>query len=210
MKSFCITSLLLLTITFSLAQNSSLKGRIIDSNGFPLPGATLEAKPSGKFAVTDFNGFFTILGIDGNQTLKISYLGFETLEETINLTKGETTTQTFTLTPSTKKLEEIVISVFQNGIIKGLNKQKSDLNVTNVVSADQIGKYPDDNVGDVLKRVTGISMQGDQGEARNIVMRGLGPGLNSVTLNGERIPSAEGDNRNIQLDLIPSAMIQTI
>ena len=59
MKSFCITSLLLLTITFSLAQNSSLKGRIIDSNGFPLPGATLEAKPSGKFAVTDFNGFFT-------------------------------------------------------------------------------------------------------------------------------------------------------
>ena len=210
MKSFFVTSLLLLSITFSLAQTSSLKGRIIDSNGFPLPGATLEAKPSGKFAVTDFNGFFTILGIDGNQTLKISYLGFETLEETINLTKGETTTQTFTLTPSTKKLEEIVISVFQNGIIKGLNKQKSDLNVTNVVSADQIGKYPDDNVGDVLKRVTGISMQGDQGEARNIVMRGLGPGLNSVTLNGERIPSAEGDNRNIQLDLIPSAMIQTI
>ena len=53
-------------------------------------------------------------------------------------------------------------------------------------------------------------MQGDQGEARNIVMRGLGPGLNAVTLNGERIPSAEGDNRNVQLDLIPSAMIQTI
>lgn len=210
MKSFCFTLILLFNLTFSLAQTSSFKGRVLDSNGFPLPGATIQAKPSGKAVVTDSNGFFTILGIDGDQTFKISYLGFETVEKLVSLTAGQTTTQNFTLSPSTNELEEVVISVFQDGIIKGLNKQKSDLNVTNVVSADQIGKYPDDNVGDVLKRVAGISMQGDQGEARNIVMRGLGPGLNSVTLNGERIPSAEGDNRNIQLDLIPSAMVQTI
>jgi TonB-dependent receptor len=38
----------------------------------------------------------------------------------------------------------------------------------------------------------------------------MAPQLNSVTLNGERLPSAEGDNRNIQMDLIPSDMIQTI
>lgn len=47
-------------------------------------------------------------------------------------------------------------------------------------------------------------MQNDQGEARNIVVRGLASNLNSVTLNGGRIPSAEGDNRNVQMDLIPS------
>jgi hypothetical protein len=53
------------------------------------------------------------------------------------------------------------------------------------------------NIGDALKRVSGITMQNDQGEARNIIVRGLAPQLNSVTINGERIPSAEGDNRNI-------------
>ncbi len=53
-------------------------------------------------------------------------------------------------------------------------------------------------------------MQVDQGEARNIVVRGLAPQLNSVTLNGSRIPSAEGTNRNVQMDLIPSDMIQTV
>ncbi len=53
-------------------------------------------------------------------------------------------------------------------------------------------------------------MQNDQGEARNIIIRGLAPSLNSVTLNGDRIPSAEGDNRNVQMDLIPSDMISTI
>ncbi|MDZ7612883.1 MAG: TonB-dependent receptor plug domain-containing protein [Flavobacteriaceae bacterium] len=64
--------------------------------------------------------------------------------------------------------------------------------------------------GDAMERIPGITMQVDQGEARNIIIRGLSPQLNSVTLNGSRIPSAEGDNRNIQLDLIPSDMIQTI
>ena len=54
------------------------------------------------------------------------------------------------------ELGEVVVSGFQSGIIKGLNKQKSDVNVTNVVSADQIGKFPDDNVGDVIKRIAGI------------------------------------------------------
>ena len=53
-------------------------------------------------------------------------------------------------------------------------------------------------------------MQLDQGEARNVIVRGLSPQLNSVTLNGSRIPSAEGDNRNVQMDLIPSDMIQSI
>jgi len=73
-----------------------------------------------------------------------------------------------------------------------------------------MGRFPDANIGDAIKRVPGITMQNDQGEARNIVVRGMGPEFNSVTFNGERIPSAEGDNRRVQLDLIPSDMIQTV
>jgi TonB-dependent receptor len=79
-----------------------------------------------------------------------------------------------------------------------------------VISSDQIGRFPDANIGDALKRVPGITIQNDQGEARNLIIRGLAPNLNSVTLNGDRIPSAEGDNRNVQMDLIPSDMISTI
>ena len=65
-------------------------------------------------------------------------------------------------------------------------------------------------MGDALKRIPGIAMQGDGGEARTINMRGFGAEFNSVTLNGERMPSAEGGNRIVQLDLIPSDMIQAI
>ncbi|UZJ63086.1 TonB-dependent receptor plug domain-containing protein [Sphingobacterium sp. KU25419] len=96
------------------------------------------------------------------------------------------------------------------GQAKALNQQKNNQNITNIISSDQVGRFPDANIGDALKRVPGITMQNDQGEARNIIIRGLAPHLNSVTLNGDRIPSAEGDNRNVQMDLIPSDMISTI
>lgn len=79
-----------------------------------------------------------------------------------------------------------------------------------MVSADQIGKFPDSNIGDALKRISGINVQYDQGEARFGQVRGTPADFSSVSINGSRIPSAEGDIRNVQLDLIPSDMIQTI
>ena len=61
-----------------------------------------------------------------------------------------------------------------------------------------------------MKRISGINVQYDQGEARFGQVRGTSADLSSVTINGNRIPSAEGDIRNVQLDLIPSDMVQTI
>ena len=177
MKKNIVFLITLLATSLIYSQTSTLKGKITDGNGFALPGATIQASPSGKAVVTDFNGFYTIVGIDGDQIIKVSYIGFETVEQSISIEDGSNSLD-FTLETAISELGEVVVSGFQSGIIKGLNKQKSDVNVTNVVSADQIGKFPDDNVGDVIKRIAGVSMQGDQGEARNIVMRGLGPGQN--------------------------------
>ena len=69
---------------------------------------------------------------------------------------------------------------------------------TNIVSADQVGKFPDSNIGDALKRISGINVQYDQGEARFGQVRGTSADLSSVTINGNRVPSAEGDTRNVQ------------
>ena len=209
MRKIYLLLIAILFASFSFSQ-TSLKGRIIDSNGFPLPGATIILNGD-KGAVSDFNGFYKFIDVEAGDTeISVSYIGFEDTNISVALSENTTTTQDFTLAPSATELAEIVVSGYSSGIVKGLNQQKADLNVTNIISADQVGKFPDTNVGDVLKRVSGVSMQGDQGEARNIVIRGFAAGLNSVTLNGDRIPSAEGDNRNVQLDLIPSGMIQTI
>ena len=195
----------------TLAQSGQIKGRVLDKDNFPLPGATVITETSGTAAISDFDGYFTLTAVPvGPDQVQVSYVGFETISQAVTVLEGQTIYVEFNLTASVNELNEVVISGFQAGINKALNKQRTDINVTNVISSDQVGKFPDANIGDALRRVPGISMQNDQGEARDIIVRGFAPGLNSVTLNGERIPSAEGDNRRIQMDLIPSDMIQTI
>lgn len=138
-------------------------------------------------------------------------MGYAPIEQQIEVIAGQNTVVNLNLTTDIQTLEGIVIIGDRlKGQAKALNQQKNNTNVTNVISADQVGRFPDANIGDALKRVPGITMQNDQGEARNIVIRGLASSLNSVTLNGDRIPSAEGDNRNVQMDLIPSDMISSI
>ncbi len=201
-----------LIAAIAFAQSGNIQGIITDNNGISIPGATVLIQNINKGTVSDFDGRFTFVNIpEGNHSLKIEYLGFSPVEQHVTITAQQTASASILLEPANIQLDDVKIVV--NGIsgqAKALNTQKNNMNITNVVSTDQIGKFPDANIGDAVKRIPGITMQVDQGEARNIIVRGLSPQLNSVTLNGSRIPSAEGDNRNVQMDLIPSDMIQTI
>ena len=193
------------------AQTGNLTGTLIDKDGLYVPGASIFILDIQKGAVSDFDGNFKILQIPvGMHKLKITYLGYKDIIKDIEIKEGQTLKVSYSLDDAKYELDEIQIATGLSGQAKALNTQKNNINITNVVSTDQIGKFPDANIGDAVRRIPGITMQVDQGEARNIIVRGVSPQLNSVTLNGSRIPSAEGDNRNIQMDLIPSDMIQTI
>jgi TonB-dependent receptor len=208
-----VAMLLLLGFSFgAYSQNGNITGVISDANGIYLPGANVFIKALDKGTITDFDGRYTLISVPaGTYTLEVSYLGYENFSQQVSINAGQTSSLNIVLTPSSVDLQEVQVIGFGPGSqATALNTQKSNINITNVVSTDQIGKFPDANIGDAVKRIPGITMQVDQGEARNIIVRGLSPQLNSVTLNGSRIPSAEGDNRNIQMDLIPSDMIQTI
>lgn len=197
----------------ALAQSGVISGKVLDQNDhFSLPGATLRIENSNKYTVSDKNGNYQFLDLKpGVYTVYIDYLGYETTSQQIEVTEHNNTVIDFSLSSGLQELNEVVIlGDYLKGQAKALNQQKSNGNITNIISSDQVGRFPDANVGDALKRVPGITMQNDQGEARNIIIRGLSPELNSVMLNGDRIPSAEGDNRNVQMDLIPSDMISTI
>ncbi|MEB2777077.1 TonB-dependent receptor [Algoriphagus sp. D3-2-R+10] len=195
----------------ALAQGV-LKGRVIDAHNLSMPGANVVLKNTTLGTITNQAGDYSIVDLpQGSYEVEVTYLGYGSVIYKTTIEKGETTILNFKLDETTiESLEFIVMGDRLKGQAKALNQQKNNANITNVVSSDQIGRFPDANIGDALKRIPGITMQNDQGEARNIIIRGLAPQLNSVTLNGERLPSAEGDNRNVQMDLIPSDMIQTI
>ncbi len=213
MKQLLLSTLFLFTLTaVSLGQSAVLTGKVIDKNGLSLPGATILVEDLEKGTVSDNSGSFLMTKLpNGKLKLKISYLGYQTKLIDAELSAEKTTEILINLEEGYVQGTEVVILGDRlRGQAKALNQQKNNMNITNVVAADQIGRFPDANVGDAMKRIPGITMQGDQGEARNVIVRGMAPQLNSVTLNGERIPSAEGDNRNVQLDLIPADMISMI
>ena len=103
-------------------------------------------------------------------------------------------------------MNEVVVTGM-NSQYKAMSQQKNSINISNVISADQVSRFPDSNIGDALKRIPGISVQYDQGEARFGHVRGTSPDLSSVTIDGTRVPSAEAEMRSVQLDLIPADMI---
>lgn len=212
-KLLIILLLLMVSPTVLVAQSGSITGRVVDRDGFPMPGATilLVELPS-KGTVSDANGRYTLVNVPvGSFTVRVSYIGYATLNLPAEVGQGVSTVLNVRLEEAAKVGDEvIVLGDNLRGQARALNQQRNNMNITNVVSSDQVGRFPDANIGDALKRVSGITIQNDQGEARNIIIRGMAPQLNSVTINGERMPSAEGDNRLIQLDLIPADMIQSI
>ncbi|MEQ9167230.1 MAG: carboxypeptidase-like regulatory domain-containing protein [Fulvivirga sp.] len=211
-----MTKKLLSTLYFLLftgalfAQSASVSGKITDENGLPMPGALVVLTDINRGAITDNQGSFTLLNVPtGSYQIKISFIGYATIEKDVEVTSG--ISLDFNMQVSTMLGDEVVVIGDRlKGQAKALNQQKTNSNITNIVASDQMGRFPDANIGDAMKRIPGITMQYDQGEARDIIIRGMAPQLNSVTLNGERLPSAEGDNRRIQMDLIPSDMIQTV
>lgn len=208
---FMLVSLLVMTsAAANEQQNGTVRGRIVDDNNLPLPGANVFIEPLNKGSVTNVDGFYTILSVpSGSWELSVSYIGFNPESAVINVAPGGTSVQNFTLNAGIM-LGDVTIGYSLQGQARAMNQQRTNANITNIVASDQIGRFPDANIGDALKRLPGINVQYDQGEARFGSIRGTESRLNSVTINGERMPSAEGKNRVIQLDLIPADMIQSI
>lgn len=194
----------------NVVKQGTIRGRIIDASKQTLPGASIYIENLRTGVTSDVNGYYTFSNLNpGTYTIKISYVGYSPVEMKITIPAGRTLEKDVVLNEGLE-LQEIVVGGAFQGQRRAINSQKNSLGITNVVSADQVGKFPDSNIGDALKRISGINVQYDQGEARFGQVRGTSADLSSVTINGNRIPSAEGDTRNVQLDLIPADMIQTI
>ncbi|MCI4588925.1 TonB-dependent receptor [Sphingobium sp. BYY-5] len=83
-------------------------------------------------------------------------------------------------------------------------------NTVETLRANDVGKLPDQNVAEAVKRLPGLSVANDQGEGRYVIIRGIDPNLINVTLNGQTLPAPEPAGRVVKLDDLPSAMIQAI
>ena len=177
-----------------------VRGQVTDVEKHALPGATIQIEQLGVRTLSDESGFYTFTGIKpGTYTIKVSYVGYAPTYKKVTVSADKRLQVVGLVMGEERTLNEAVVTGAFAAQRRALQQQKSSMGVSNVVSADQVGKFPDSNIGDALKRISGINVQYDQGEARFGQVRGTSADLTSVTVNGNRLPSAEGDTRNVQL-----------
>lgn len=123
----------------------------------------------------------------------------------------ERPTQTSQAEPDTVEgPADIVVTGFRASQREAVAEKRAADNVVETLHANDVGKLPDQNVAEAIKRLPGLSVANDQGEGRYAIVRGIDPSLLNVTLNGQTLPAPEPAGRQVKLDDLPSAMIQSV
>jgi TonB-dependent receptor len=190
------------------ASAGELVGRVSDASGVKsLRSAEIEIVELGRRTQSGPDGRFRFADLPNGQfVLRANYVGADPVEIRVDI-DGQASTEANIQIGAVDEI--LVVGQFANQA-SALSRQRAADGVQSVLTRDGIGQFPDQNVAESLRRVPGMSVQNDQGEGRFIVLRGLDPNLNAVSVNGARVPSPESDNRSLPLDTISSDQIESI
>ncbi|MDQ1265106.1 MAG: hypothetical protein QG635_256, partial [Bacteroidota bacterium] len=219
MKIRQLVNVIILIIIFTFAKsylysqtNYKLTGKIIDRNTEkPLPGATVRIGDSKIGTITDRDGNFSIDEIKNPQIkIIVSFIGYQSDSTDYDFKWKKVSNLIIKLSPSAIKTKEIMVTGEAQGATKAFIEQNKAENIKNVVSAEQIAQFPDINAAEAMQRIPGITLQRDQGEGRYVQLRGTPPELTNFNINGEQIPSPEGNVRFVGMDIISADQIEFI
>jgi iron complex outermembrane receptor protein len=106
-------------------------------------------------------------------------------------------------------LEEVIVTGMRASLQDALATKRDADQIMDAISAEDIGKFPDENIGEALQRIPGVSLDREAGEGKGISIRGLGAGLSQVTVNGQVMASTEG-SREFNYSVLDSAMVSAL
>jgi TonB-dependent receptor len=191
-------------------RRGTITGRVTDASQGVLPGARVELQPTGKSAVSDAHGDFTITDITpGKYTLTVSYVGFEPFSTDVNVTGDAAARVEAVLQIGTQSESVTVRGDRERGEVEAINIERTADNIIQVLPNEVITSLPNTNIADALGRLPSVSLERDEGEGKYIQIRGTEPRLSNVTVNGIHLPSPEGV-RNVKLDAIPADLVDMV
>jgi iron complex outermembrane recepter protein len=103
-------------------------------------------------------------------------------------------------------LESVKVQGFQRAVERSIAAKKDSDSIVEVISAEDIGKLPDNSIADAISRVSGITTQRVAGRASQINIRGFAGDFSTTLLNGREQVSV-GENRGVEFDQYPSELI---
>ena len=211
MKSIISALIAFFSLTTVFAQTGTLTGKVSSaSNNDVITGVAIYNAAKKISLISDVEGRFSIRLAPGTYELTFSMTGYKT--KTVNeivIVAGQTNELNIVLAEQRKELDEVVVNstpARRESASAVLSMQKNNTSVSDGISSESIKKSPDRNVGEVLKRVTGTSVQDD----KYVIVRGLNDRYNVATINGAVMPSTEPDRRTFSFDIVPSDMIDNV
>ncbi len=188
-----------------------ISGTVTDKKtGEKMIGTGVKIVGTAKAIATDVGGKYVIGGLAaGKYTLEISYITYNTKIITdVEVKENATTSLNIVMEESTNTLNQVVVTAsFKQESTNALYaKQKNSAVISDGLSSDQIKKSPDRNTSDVLKRISGATIQ----DNKFVVIRGLSDRYNTATLDGAALPSTEPNRKAFSFDIVPSNLVDNI
>ncbi len=194
------------------AEAATLKGTVRDAyTSEPLPGAAIVLVGTNRGVSTGPDGAFLFEDLPaGELQFEVSFMGYQSERIKQLFRSNSIYTREVLLKPQTEEMSEVQVYGRAVGQMKAFTKQEQAENIVNIVSREQIVSFPDLNAADALQRVTGVTLQRDQGEGRYVQLRGTPPEFTNFNVNGIQLPSPEGEIRTVGMDIINASQIETI
>lgn len=211
---FTFTLLFCLAMVANAMAQGTIKGKITDEKtGETLVGVTILIPEKPDLAVfSDEDGNFEMkVPTDGNYTVQLRYMGYSTKEiSDVKIENGTITPIAVAMKEegNSNNLEAVVIrSTLKRESLNALYiAQKNAATVSDGISAEAIQKSPDKSTGEVLKRVSGTTIQ----DNKFVIIRGLTDRYNTALIDNSFLPSTEPNRKAFSFDIIPSNLIDNI
>ncbi len=164
-RAFSVLLLTLVAVTGAVAQ-SLVRGKVIDDTGLEVIGASILVKGTNQGTITDMEGKFSMTVPDKNSVLVVSYIGYQTLEVKVDLSKP----MAIVLKEDSEMLEEVVVVGYQEVKMKDLTGSVAKANMDDLLNTP-VGSF-DQTLGGRVAGVNVTSSEGTPGGTMNIVIRG--------------------------------------
>lgn len=180
-----LSILFFLTAAIAFAQDATVRGFVTDMNsGEPVIFTNVYLKGTDYGATTDVNGYFSITQIPpGDYTLMVTYLGYDSLSESISLEAGQILNKKLELEKSSIEMQEVEVSAERQEDLTKVKMSVNKVTPQEIKSIPTVGGTPD--LVQYLQVIPGVVFTGDQGG--QLYIRGGTPVQNKVLLDGMTI-----------------------
>ncbi len=211
MKKITLLLLAILTTQFAYLQKTgTITGKVVDEKtGEDLIGVSVWIKGTTKGTATDIDGTFKLEVEPGVYDLQITYITYQSkLVEKIEVLAGQVTDPIhITLPESVNTLGgyEVKSDAVRGTSTALILEQKNSAVMFDGISSDQMRRTADRTTADILRRVSGATIQDNF-----VIVRGLPDRYNAAFLNGSPLPSSEPDRKAFSFDIFPAALLSDL